>query len=271
MTENSTTNDGEDRARLLAELVAARRDLERIARDAGLAVPEPRAGTEQGYQLVNPGDTIKSEHHNRAMNQAVLTFANAAARNAAITAPLPGMHSYLTDTRERHVYHGGWQTDRSVPIAAVVPYAGGSAPAGWLLCNGAAVSRATYAALFAVIGTTYGGGDGTSTFQVPALLGRLPIGIDPGQPEFNVLGMADGVKGHIHTLENAAAAIMASGAGQIPLRYKSVAFNANQRVNGVSVQAATGVSTEATEVFGTTDSTGSLPPYLVVNYLIRAL
>lgn len=53
------------------------------------------------------------------------------------------------------------------PTGAMIPYAGASAPAGYLLCNGSAVSRTTYAALFAVIGTTYGSGDGSTTFNVP--------------------------------------------------------------------------------------------------------
>lgn len=158
---------------------------------------------------------------------------------------------------------------QAVPPGALTPYAGASAPPGWLLANGAAVSRTTYAALFAVVGTTYGVGDGSTTFNLPNLKGRVPVGIDPAQPEFNALGKADGVKAHLHTLTNAAAAIMASGAGQIPLRYKSVAFNVNQRVNGVSVAAASGVSTEATEVFGTTDGTENLPPYITLVFLIK--
>lgn len=55
-----------------------------------------------------------------------------------------------------------------------------SPPAGWLLCDGSAVSRSTYANLFAAIGTTYGSGDGTSTFNVPDLRGRVPVGAGTG-------------------------------------------------------------------------------------------
>jgi microcystin-dependent protein len=64
------------------------------------------------------------------------------------------------------------------PIGAVLPYAGSSAPTGWLLCYGQAVSRTTYAALFAVTSTTYGVGDGSTTFNVPDLRGRVPAGQD---------------------------------------------------------------------------------------------
>lgn len=57
----------------------------------------------------------------------------------------------------------------------------GSAPPGWLKANGAAVSRAAYAALFAVIGTTYGAGDGSTTFNLPDLRGEFLRGFDDGR------------------------------------------------------------------------------------------
>ena len=60
-----------------------------------------------------------------------------------------------------------------VPVGSLVPFAGKSIPNGYLLCNGAAVSRTTYAALFAVIGTTYGAGDGSKTFTLPDFRNRF--------------------------------------------------------------------------------------------------
>jgi microcystin-dependent protein len=63
-----------------------------------------------------------------------------------------------------------------MPTGAMLEYGGASAPTGWLLCNGAAVSRATYAALFAVLGTTYGAGDGSTTFNVPNKIDRVGVG-----------------------------------------------------------------------------------------------
>lgn len=59
------------------------------------------------------------------------------------------------------------------PVGSVIAFAGNSSPAGWLLCDGSAVSRETYADLFAVIGTTYGAGDGSNTFNVPDLADRF--------------------------------------------------------------------------------------------------
>jgi microcystin-dependent protein len=64
----------------------------------------------------------------------------------------------------------------SIPAGIVEVFAGSTVPAGFLLCDGSAVSRDTYAALFAVIGTTYGAGDGSTTFNVPDISGRVVIG-----------------------------------------------------------------------------------------------
>lgn len=72
------------------------------------------------------------------------------------------------------------QIDALLPKGMISPFAGSSAPTGWLLCNGSAVSRTTYSALFSVIGTTYGAGDTTTTFNLPDLLGRVPMGAGAG-------------------------------------------------------------------------------------------
>jgi microcystin-dependent protein len=65
-----------------------------------------------------------------------------------------------------------------VPSGALMPYAGSAAPSGWLLADGSAVSRSTYASLFSAIGTTYGSGDGSTTFNLPDLRGRVAVGKD---------------------------------------------------------------------------------------------
>jgi phage-related tail fiber protein len=64
------------------------------------------------------------------------------------------------------------------PVGSYLLFAGKTLPSGYLLCNGAAVSRTTYAALFAVIGTTYGAGDGSTTFNLPNLDGRVLQGVN---------------------------------------------------------------------------------------------
>ena len=63
-----------------------------------------------------------------------------------------------------------------IPTATIVPWSDSSVPSGFLECNGAAVSRSTYSALFAIVGTTYGAGDGSSTFNIPNLQDNVPVG-----------------------------------------------------------------------------------------------
>jgi microcystin-dependent protein len=78
------------------------------------------------------------------------------------------------------------------PLGEVTAFAGSSAPSGWLLCYGQAISRTTYADLFAVIGTTFGTGDGSTTFNMPDLRGRVVAGKDDmGGSSANRLTNAD--------------------------------------------------------------------------------
>lgn len=84
-----------------------------------------------------------------------------------------------------------------VPIATILPYAGATAPTKYALCYGQAISRTTYAALFTAIGTTYGTGDGSTTFNLPDLRGRVPAGQDDmgGTSANRLTGQTGGVNG----------------------------------------------------------------------------
>jgi microcystin-dependent protein len=97
----------------------------------------------------------------------------------------------------------GFQTSPTaasgLPAGVMVPFGGSSVPSGWLLCDGTAVSRTTYSALFAAISTAYGTGDGSTTFNLPNMKGNVPIGYDSGQTEFNALGKTGGEKTHVLT------------------------------------------------------------------------
>jgi microcystin-dependent protein len=86
-----------------------------------------------------------------------------------------------------------------VPTGSVTAFAGASAPSGYLMCDGSELSRETYSSLFSIIGTTYGTGNGTTTFNVPNLKGRMPVGLDSSQTEFNSLGLIGGAKQHTLT------------------------------------------------------------------------
>lgn len=85
-------------------------------------------------------------------------------------------------------------------VGEIAAHARASTPLGWLLCDGAAVSRATYKALFDAIGTHFGAGNGSTTFNVPDLKGRVVTGVDTGQAEFDLRGETGGAKTHTLTV-----------------------------------------------------------------------
>ena len=86
------------------------------------------------------------------------------------------------------------EINRNTPVGEVKQYAGETAPNGYLLCQGQAVSRTTYANLFNVIGTKYGNGDGSTTFNLPDLRGRVPVGLNATDNDFKTLGTTGGSK-----------------------------------------------------------------------------
>lgn len=88
-------------------------------------------------------------------------------------------------------------------LGEILAFAGSSVPEGYLLCDGSAVSRTTYADLFAVIGTLFGTGDGSTTFNLPNCKGRMMVGYNSGDSDFNAVGKTGGAKtiniAHSHT------------------------------------------------------------------------
>jgi microcystin-dependent protein len=89
------------------------------------------------------------------------------------------------------VYQAGFLL---VPPGAIMPYAASTAPGGWLICDGSAVSRTTYSALFALVGSQYGNGDGINTFNLPNMNGRMIVGYNSADGNFDSLGEAGGSK-----------------------------------------------------------------------------
>lgn len=124
------------------------------------------------------------------------------AARAALTGMVAGSVFFRTDAGEIDVYDGAsWTAYALTPAGVVMDWAGSAAsiPAGWLLCDGAAVSRATYASLFAAIGTTYGVGDGATTFNLPNLGGRVRVGYvagGDGDGDYGTVGETGGEKEH---------------------------------------------------------------------------
>ena len=94
-------------------------------------------------------------------------------------------------------YQSPTDIERKVGTGTVILHAAAAAPAGWLVLDGSAVSRATYAALFAILGTLYGSGDGSTTFNLPDMRGRAAVGAGQGSGLTNrPLGTPFGVESH---------------------------------------------------------------------------
>ena len=84
----------------------------------------------------------------------------------------------------------------TLPIGAILPFGSDTIPENWLLCNGQAVSRTTYSDLYNTIGTTFGQGDGFTTFNLPNLQGKTIVGKDGNDTDFDVIGETGGEKEH---------------------------------------------------------------------------
>ena len=179
-----------------------------------------------------------------------------------------------------------------VPTGSVSSFAGTSEPTGWLFCYGQAISRTTYAALFAAIGTTYGSGDGSTTFNLPDLRGRVIAGQDDmgGTSANRLTGLSGGLNGdtlgatggsETHTLTEAQLAAhrhfvantdSLSDGTPGPLVNNQQVAQANS-TSGNAGYILHNSSTEAT--VGRTSSTGSgsahnnVQPTIILNYIIK--
>lgn len=144
----------------------------------------------------------------------------------------------------------------------VIATARSEAPEGFLLCDGAAISRVTYARLFEAIGTSYGPGNGSTTFNLPDLRGRVPVGVDGTAARLSAndeLGKSAGEEAH--TLTEA----------EMPAH-----SHVDETGGWAEAQITSGQHKFATHTTaGSTQSTGdgaahnNMQPYQIVNYLIK--
>ena len=121
-----------------------------------------------------------------------------------------GVDALWAKTKKYVAAHSG-SSGSSAVIGSILMFAGETAPDGWLLCNGQAVSRTDYADLFAVIGVAYGSGDTSTTFNLPDLGGRVPVGVNDtylvgghGGSETHYI-TTDEMPSHNHTASTASA------------------------------------------------------------------
>lgn len=154
-----------------------------------------------------------------------------------------------------------------LPAGSIIQWSSNTAPPNWFIADGSAISRTLWPSLFAVIGTTYGSGDGSTTFNLPDLRGRVAVGRDGSQTEFDVLGESGGSKSHTHGSSLMSAALWA---GFWKNRPNSTTWTATNSNNISWPGASSSMANSGVAIEGSTDSGSSLQPYLVTNYIIKA-
>ena len=193
--------------------------------------------------------------------------------------------------QELELYLSSLGGSGSSPSGSLTAFAGATAPTGWLICDGSVVSQATYASLYAVVGSTYNtGGEGAGNFRLPNMNGRVIVGRDASDSDFNVLGETGGAKTHAltttqmpyhnHTLTTASTdtfpdhthtynrrnfsdVLVASGSG---------VYVAGPDDGGDTTGAA---GSHSHGLLGSTDYAGSggahnnLQPYIALNWIIK--
>ena len=156
------------------------------------------------------------------------------------------------------------QTGYVMPVGTVVPYFGATAPQGWLLCDGAEISRTAYADLFAAIGTSCGSGNGSSTFYLPDLRGMFLRGvdgnanIDPDKNSRSAQNFGGNTGNNVGSLQNDTLA--------------SHSHSQNLMTNsGGTFKTSSGSGSEAqnADTTGNTGGTETRPVNVYVNFIIK--
>jgi len=154
----------------------------------------------------------------------------------------------------------------SSPLGVILPYAASIAPEGWVICDGTELSRDEYSDLFSLIDTTYGSGNGSTTFNIPNLSGRVPVGIDiDGNTVSNGVELGNFGGEQTHTLlidempnhSHGYTAPINSG-------------NASGQ-NTIPVGTTSNLTYQETEPIGGDQPHNNMQPYLVTNYIIRVV
>lgn len=150
----------------------------------------------------------------------------------------------------------------TLPIGVIMPFGSDTIPENWLLCNGQAVSRTEYQNLFNTIGTTFGQGDGFTTFNLPNLQGKTIVGKDEDDTDFDMIGKEYGEKNHTMTLEEL-----------VPHRHKTWIEDATYAQTGdgyLNYYFGKGRWYNNTTEVGEGQPFNVVQPSIVQNYIIKA-
>lgn len=155
------------------------------------------------------------------------------------------------------------------PIGTIKMYGGKTAPDGYMFANGQAISRTTYSDLFAIYGTTFGAGDGSTTFNLPNLNGRTPVGLKASDSDFNTIGKTGGEKTHTLTQSELAAHRHGFQGGS------ALFTQLDQGVKGLGsgnlwIEGVGAIPTTSTDG-GANQPHNNMQPYMVLNYIIKVI
>ena len=181
------------------------------------------------------------------------------------TPPARQMWDYLqklTDKKIQYIYNN------MIPTGIVQAFAGSTTPTGWLLCDGSAVSRTDYADLYAVIGDTYGAGDGTTTFNLPNLVDKFVEG-SATSGTVKSAGLPNITASHTLRPSNGAVSLMGNQNGAFTI---STGDGSTWAINTTTVtsKASEKVNFDASlssSVYG--NSTTVQPPAVTMRYIIK--
>ncbi|MGN7962191.1 phage tail protein [Brucella sp. 22210] len=246
------------------------------------------------YKAV-PGQTIRTEQHNPPLEDIAQALSSVLVRD--------GRNGMVGDLNMgsfgiKNLRPGTDNTDAATvgqvlgsgPIGAVTMFAGPNAPSGWMLCAGQAISRTDFAACFAVLGTRYGAGDNSTTFNLPDLRGTIGVGLDNmgGTPANRVTSSGSGINGIILGSRGGAQNHVLS-VDQLPPHTHPVsdpghshAGGANTSTPGVNypgtgpnpffagnMQTSTSYTGITVQQTGSGQSHNNMPPVIILNYIIR--
>jgi len=167
----------------------------------------------------------------------------------------------------------GQDADTIVPVATILMYGGGTAPNGWLLCDGSAQLRTSFPALFSEIGTSFGEGDGNTTFNLPDLRDRFPMGqgamggVDAGVvDDFDTgVGDAGGEAKHILSISE-----MPSHGHDVDVEFGG-GGPLNPLVRGIEGGSVFELTAgNAAKPKGGDEGHNNIPPFLAMNFIIKA-
>jgi microcystin-dependent protein len=203
-----------------------------------------------------------------ALSASTATFSGAISSVSPTFTGTPTAPTASAGTNTTQIATTAFVLTNGAPTGGLIMWGTGTAPSGWLLCAGAAVSRTTYAALFAVIGTTFGVGDGSTTFNLPNYTNRIPYGTTLAATG----GSADAVvvshthtaavtdPGHAHSYNPYGPTFYVGTGGSYAGVQGPQTTNTGSAVTGISV---------ANSTEGVSGTNANLPPYLGINFIIK--